>query len=888
MTAEKLIQHYNRLNGNAITVARLKDFHAQVQKFLDSTGSGPYVNDLKGIYGRLASTIKQMVSKDYYGVERIELVPIDVTKKEVGSRQSEKPKAEKFKVESVDKTLLHGLECIQNDTDLEGKELGAIGDTTYKVITDKILSLIEKDGLIWRKPWNQNHAGKESHAHNYITKTYYRGANFYLNYLLLSDFKSPYFFTYKQVSEKGGTVKAGQKGWPVIYFKWLYKKSGNGLVEEKEAMAGNKLKPGYERFPALFYYTVFNYEQCEGLTVKAFKEVKISLKEKIESCERIVASMPKKPAIEHKRGDDAYYRPSTDSITMPLMEQFKVDQQYYSVLFHEMIHSTGAKHRVGRDMGGRFGSKSYAFEELIAELGASFLCGESGVLYHTMDNSAAYIKSWSKKLKEEMSADPKFFLKAAAAAEKASEFILSGKPVAVVKEKKEKISESQTDFNEIKSKVKDPDQFQQDFDEAKSIGLNHYQYLQVVAYTGSWSQGKKTSVEKLVKIPGIGKSIAQKIKSGKKSVIKSRKAVKRKEASVPGVKASVAKAISDLVEAKPDKYGKKAMAMQMLYSKFKETDEVELEEDTLIHKLLEKENWIEYERDTNASLSTRWKYYSITPKGKEVIESIEGRLNSLRVKKQGGELFPNLNGPKKKAKATRSQHPEAKNLSGIVDASALAGMHFRTFELTDRYKREFHKLNSDTQAMIWGSPGHGKTVWALQFAQYLAEKLNLKTLYIADEEFGRSTFSEKIRDFKIGNPNLHFAKRLDESVIDQYDAVFFDSINSIGMSIKDYQKFVDRHPGKLYVLIVQSTKDGDFRGGNDWEHEVDVAGEIRNRQLILHKNRFDKHNPEKMEKLMTENAIAEAKKKEVIKRAVKSQINTVPNQQPVTSNPITA
>jgi len=223
---------------------------------------------------------------------------------------------------------------------------------------------------------------------------------------------------------------------------------------------------------------------------------------------------------------------------------------------------------------------------------------------------------------------------------------------------------------------------------------------------------------------------------------------------------------------------------------------------------------------------------------------------------------------------TKKKRATSNNLNGIVDASALAGMQFRTFELTDRYKREFHKLNSDTQAMIWGSPGHGKTVWALQFAQYLAEKLNLKTLYIADEEFGRSTFSEKIRDFKIGNPNLHFAKRLDESVIDQYDAVFFDSINSIGMSIKDYQKFVDRHPGKLYVLIVQSTKDGDFRGGNDWEHEVDVAGEIRNRQLILHKNRFDKHNPEKMEKLMTENAIAEAKKKEVIKRAVKSQINT--------------
>lgn len=211
-----------------------------------------------------------------------------------------------------------------------------------------------------------------------------------------------------------------------------------------------------------------------------------------------------------------------------------------------------------------------------------------------------------------------------------------------------------------------------------------------------------------------------------------------------------------------------------------------------------------------------------------------------------------------------------KSINGLVDATALAGIEFKTFELSEPYKTDFHKINSDTQVMLWGSPGHGKTVYALKFAQYVAAQLNLRTLYIAHEEFGRSTFSEKLKQHNIGHPNLKFAPTLDETVLNQFDAIFFDSINSLEMTLPDYRNLVKAHPGKLYVLIVQSTKDGDFRGGNNWEHEVDVAGEIKNRTLILHKNRFDPHNPEKMEQLLTNNAIAEAKKKAHIRQAVKN------------------
>lgn len=436
MSALSLIHRYNRLNGNAIGLPKLKEFREAVQRHLDSVGHGPYVPDLKGILARTTALIKQMQAGGFEVVERLQVTPIatdkpvkqkplakapqkaTVAKRE--KRKAFKPKARGKRIETVDESFLYGLEHLQGETGL-----GEIGATTYQVITDKILLLMKDEGLIWRKPWNENHQGKQSLAHNYVTKRYYRGANYYLNYLLLSDFKSPYFLTFNQVDALKGKIRKGEKGWPVIYFKYLYKNLKTGkLVDEREAVANGTVKSGYSRFPALFYYMVWNADQCEGLNLKPFKPVKLTIKEKIATCEAIVEGMPKRPPITNVKGDRAFYVPSRDSITMPLMEQFKVDQEYYSTLFHEMVHSTGHSTRLGRDLTGRFGSKKYAFEELIAELGSSYLCGESGILYFTMNNSAAYVKGWLKRLREEMAADPKFFLKAAAAAEKASEFIL--------------------------------------------------------------------------------------------------------------------------------------------------------------------------------------------------------------------------------------------------------------------------------------------------------------------------------------------------------------------------------------------------------------------------------------------------------------------------------
>lgn len=434
--AEKLIARYNRLDGAAVRVSNLTEYHKEIQNYLDSVGTGPWVGQLKGIYDRVARALKIARSEE---IIRLALKPIDLKGK---PKQKPQDPAKPDPVKPATKTqkeknsssgiglkdlmklsgLTYGLEHIQKDAHLDSKPLDGLSDTTYKVITDKILELVKKDGLIWRKPWNKEVNGSSDLAHNHVTKHTYKGGNFYLNYL---QFPNPKFFTFDQVTRLGGKVIKDEKAWPVIYFKWLYKLNGK-LISEDAALDKGKLRPGVLKFPGLFYYNVFNYSQClfpGSVGIKFQAATKRTAKEKIESAERILEQMPKRPKL--KNGDEAWYSPSEDLVQLVPIGQFKIEQQYYSVAFHELVHSTAHSTRVGRAMKGRFGDKNYAFEELIAELGASYLCGESGILYFTLKNSAAYIKNWSTKLREEMNADPKFFLRAASAAQKAADFMLA-------------------------------------------------------------------------------------------------------------------------------------------------------------------------------------------------------------------------------------------------------------------------------------------------------------------------------------------------------------------------------------------------------------------------------------------------------------------------------
>ena len=146
--------------------------------------------------------------------------------------------------------------------------------------------------------------------------------------------------------------------------------------------------------------------------------------EKIERCEQVWNAYPKPPqCVERDRGR-AYYSPEDDLINMPPIEQFETAEAYYATLFHKSIHSTGPTSRLNREgvaQFDKFGSERYSLEELVAELGASFLCGLTGIDHEPIiENTAAYIQDWLKKLKD----DKQFIFKAAAEAQKAVDFIV--------------------------------------------------------------------------------------------------------------------------------------------------------------------------------------------------------------------------------------------------------------------------------------------------------------------------------------------------------------------------------------------------------------------------------------------------------------------------------
>lgn len=212
-------------------------------------------------------------------------------------------------------------------------------------------------------------------------------------------------------------------------------------------------------------------------------------------------------------------------------------------------------------------------------------------------------------------------------------------------------------------------------------------------------------------------------------------------------------------------------------------------------------------------------------------------------------------------------------LSGVVSGEDISKMNFSQIKLSGRFKDDFIKIYSDTLIMSWGKPGHGKTVHALEFAQYLAEQ-GYPVLFVANEELNRSTLTEKTRKFNIHHKNLSFVRKLDDlkisnKTIDDFEMVFFDSIQSLKMNLDTFEKFVEDHPGKMYFIIVQTTKDGHFKGGQEWLHAVDIGGEIINRRMVLYKNRLDSEFDKKSDKLIFEQKVKDAKKRLSVKDEVK-------------------
>ncbi|QWV98645.1 DUF1738 domain-containing protein [Geomonas nitrogeniifigens] len=278
----------------------------------------------------------------------------------------------------------------------------------YDVINTKITELLQQGTVPWRRTWN---AG--SNYPRNISGREYRGVNVFM--LACQEYGSPYWLTFKQVVDKGGHVRRGEKSTPVIFWKWLDKR--DAVNDDADTVTVNG------KIPMLRYYSVFNLDQVEGVVSPPSPETTTNMFSPIHRAQEIIAGMPLPPDIRHG-GNKACYSPMLDYVKLPKPQAFESPEEYYSTAFHELIHSTGHASRIGRKgilEPSFFGSHEYSKEELVAEMGAAFLCGHAGIEQKTLDNSAAYIAGWLKALKS----DRTRLIYAAAQAQKASDYILN-------------------------------------------------------------------------------------------------------------------------------------------------------------------------------------------------------------------------------------------------------------------------------------------------------------------------------------------------------------------------------------------------------------------------------------------------------------------------------
>lgn len=277
----------------------------------------------------------------------------------------------------------------------------------YQQITDSIISIIEAgrtgDGITWA----QDAAG--GMPVNFKTNAAYRGINTLILWSAAraNGYSSNAWLTYKQAAELGGQVRKGEKAELCVFFKMLE-------IEDKEA---ETTEDGKKEIPMASPFWVFNLDQIDGIE----KPQANTLRNDWEQVEAAEAILKASGAKINEQGQKAFYRPSTDEITMPERARFASAKDFYSVALHELTHWTGAKHRLNRDFSGRFGSEAYAFEELIAELGSAFLNSEIGFLASQIPNHASYIDSWLKVLK----GDKRAIFTAASQASKAHSFIMN-------------------------------------------------------------------------------------------------------------------------------------------------------------------------------------------------------------------------------------------------------------------------------------------------------------------------------------------------------------------------------------------------------------------------------------------------------------------------------
>ncbi|MBY5551300.1 DUF1738 domain-containing protein [Rhizobium leguminosarum] len=287
----------------------------------------------------------------------------------------------------------------------------------YERVTNRIIADLEQGMRPWMKPWNAENAAGRVASPLRANGIPYRGINIIMLWVEAVDkgYSAPIWMTFKQAQEVGASVRKGERGSLVVYANTLHR-------TEIDEASGEELE---RDIPYMKGYTVFNVKQIDGLP-KHYTQPAAAVLDPVQRREAADGFFASTGADIRHGGGRAFYNQDDDRIQLPPFETFKDAESYYATLAHESIHWTKHRKRLDRDLGRkRWGDEGYAAEELVAEIGAAFLCADLRITPEVREDHAAYIGHWLQVLKD----DKRAIFTAAAHAQRAIDFLrgLGGK-----------------------------------------------------------------------------------------------------------------------------------------------------------------------------------------------------------------------------------------------------------------------------------------------------------------------------------------------------------------------------------------------------------------------------------------------------------------------------
>jgi antirestriction protein ArdC len=661
-----------------------------------------------------------------------------------------------------------------------------------------------KDGLFkaeWQKGWTpalalSNKNGGLMPLQSIHHRPY--GANNAMG-LKHADNGNPFFITLAAAAVQGGTIADKKKARYIL--SWIpVRKDEEGETSTAKDETATNVIPKFDK--------VINVEYVDNIKKPRFKVVAFEKKELNHYCKNIIEEFEKQkrlPKLYFDQVDRCYYSPSDDEIHMVDFIGFKKIEEYFSTLFHEIIHSTKATKRLGRKVikeSTGFGSEGYAYEELVAEMGAFILCSELGLKY-TRVNTVAYLRSWLKGTKA-VDVD-KALLTAYADSCKAVEYLLEGIDVntLVPDTMKNRVGEVEPTTTEAPKEKPEPKPIKEEKPESKP--------------------------EPKPKGKGKGKIKPTRAKIADKTV-----------------KTSVSEAIKDVLTLSKYK-GLTAIPAGLIFRKFKEETKVKISElsefdRAFLEKLFDLK-MVDY--DSN--------YWSINDFGIEFIKAVKGRIESLKGKKYGNTLFPNMNGLGEVAniEPTTIEQPanevnnEFSNLGFGEVHNIQKGEMFQLKgdlgELLGEFDRQCYSI------ALRGEKGAGKSRLAFQFIDEFLN-LNFSVGFISLEMHPEGSVFINYRDTYINPKNKEKLKAttnaLDydglNSACKLFDVIVIDSWTKLrGMDQKDFDRLQKENPTTIILAIFQSTTGKVTRGGNMPEYDAGTVIQVNEGGLaVCEKNRY--------------------------------------------------